>query len=296
MVMARSIARRFDRIVQAWLRPAIRPLRLVSGLVLFGYLTSHLANHALGLVSIAAAETGLRIAMAVWHSVPGTMLLYGAAATHLALALGTLCSRRLLRTPASEILRVALGFGMPLLLIGHFATTRAAFELYGVAPDYHRIVWMLFSSGGEGRQLALLAPGWVHGCLGLNFAFGRRPLWRRIRPLLFGAALLLPVLGALGFLSMGRELTVLGADPVWRAAHVTLLDARQHAGVEHVRQWLLAAYAGLIGVALLVRAIRAALEYRPRHDRPSLTTTVAKPVPARARRASPSRALRISTR
>jgi hypothetical protein len=149
--------------------------------VLFGYLASHLANHALGLVSIAAAETGLRIAMAVWHSAPGTLLLYGAAATHLALALGTLCSRRLLRMPASKILRVALGFGMPLLLIGHFATTRAAFELYGVAPDYHRIVWMLFSSGGEGRQLALLAPGWVHGCLGLNFAFGRRPLWRRRR-------------------------------------------------------------------------------------------------------------------
>jgi hypothetical protein len=57
MVTAQSIARRFDRIVQARLRPAIRALRLVSGLVLFGYLASHVANHALGLVSIAAAET-----------------------------------------------------------------------------------------------------------------------------------------------------------------------------------------------------------------------------------------------
>jgi adenylate cyclase len=296
MVTARSIARRFDRIVRARLCPAVRPLRLVSGLVLFGYLTSHLANHALGLVSIAAAETGLRIAMAVWHSAPGTLLLYGAAATHVALALGTLCSRRLLHMPASEILRVALGFGMPLLLIGHFATTRAAFELYGVAPDYHRIVWMLFSSDGEGRQLALLAPGWVHGCLGLNFAFGRRPLWRRLRPLLFGAALLLPVLGALGFLAMGRELAVLGADPVWRAAHVTLLDAPERAGVEHVRQWLLAVYAGLIGVAVLLHGVRAALDNTPGRHPLSLPTTMAKPVSARARRTSPSRPLRISPR
>jgi adenylate cyclase len=296
MVKPQSIARRFDRIVQAGLRPAIRPLRLGSGLVLFGYLASHLANHALGLVSIAAAETGLRIAMAVWHSGPGTLLLYGAAATHLALALGTLCSRRLLRMRASEILRVGLGFGMPLLLIGHFATTRGAFELYGVTPDYHRIVSMLFSSGGEGRQLALLAPGWVHGCLGLNFAFGRRPLWRRLRLLLFGAALLLPVLGALGFLAMGRELVVLGADPVWRAAHVTLLKAPQRAGVEHVREWLLGVYAGVIAVALLTRTMRGALDNTPGPHRLSVPPTEGKPVSTRGRRARASSRLRISAR
>jgi adenylate cyclase len=266
MATLRSVARRLVRIVRARRGPAVRRLRLGSGLVLFGYLASHLANHSLGLVSIAVAERGLRIAMAVWHSAPGTSLLYGAAATHFALALGTLCSRRLTRMPPSDLLRIAFGFGIPWLLIGHFATTRAAFELYGVPPDYHRIVWMLFSSGGEGRQLALLAPGWVHGCLGLNFAFGRHPLWRRLRPLLFGAALLLPVLAALGFLAMGRELAALGADPAWRAAHVALLDARQHAGVEHLREWLLAAYAGAIGAALLARTLRAALEKgRGRH-------------------------------
>src|SRR5512143_2360913 len=296
MVTLRSVARRFVRVARAGRSPAVRRLRLGSGLVLFGYLVSHLATHSLGLVSIALAERGLRIAMAVWHSAPATLLLYGAAAAHFALALGTLCSRRLLRMPPADILRIAFGFGIPVLLIGHFATTRAAFELYGVTPDYHRIVWMLFSSGGEGRQLALLAPGWLHGCLGLNFAFHRRPLWRRLRPLLFGAALLLPVLAALGFLAMGRELAVLGADPAWRAAHVTLLDARQHAGVDHVRQWLLAAYAGAIAVALLVRAIRAVLEHRAEAHPPSLPPAAARPASARPKRASPSTALRISAR
>jgi hypothetical protein len=54
--------------------------------------------------------------------------------------------------------------------------------------------------------MGLLAPGWLHGCLGLNFAFGRRPLWRRYRIMLFAVALLLPVLSALGFVEMGREL------------------------------------------------------------------------------------------
>jgi adenylate cyclase len=289
-----SIARLLHRVMHVRLQWTIHPLRLGSGLVLFAYLAAHLANHALGLVSVATAETGLRAATMVWHSAAGTLLLYGAAATHLALAIGTLCSRRVLRVPVSEVFRIVLGFGIPLLLIGHFATARGAFELYGVPPDYHRIVWMLFSSGGEGRQLALLAPGWLHGCMGLNFAFGHHPFWRRLRPLLFAAALLLPVLAALGFLAMGRELVLLGADPVWRAAHVTLLDVRQRAGVEHLREWLLAVYLGAIGVALIVHAMRCALESTPTRLPPSRPALAATSASARAKSASNARPLRMS--
>src|SRR5260221_1509141 len=189
-----------------------RDLRLGSGLVLFAFVTAHLANHALGLVSVNVAEAGLRVAVAFWHSPPGTVLLYSAAAIHLALALVAVYERRTLRMPAPEALRIALGFGIPLLLIGHLTSTRFAFELYGLRSDYARIVWALWTSDSEGRQLALLAPGWLHGCFGLNFVFGCRPLYRRLRPFLFGAALLLPVLAGLGFLAMGRELAVLGAD------------------------------------------------------------------------------------
>src|SRR2546422_10060523 len=96
-----------------------RDLRLGSGLVLFGYVTAHLANHALGLVSVNVAEVGLRMAVAFWHSLPGTALLYSAAAIHVALALVAGHARRTLRMPAAEALRIALGFGIPLLLIGH---------------------------------------------------------------------------------------------------------------------------------------------------------------------------------
>jgi adenylate cyclase len=237
-----------------------RDLRLGSGLVLFAYVTAHLANHALGLVSVNAAEAGLSVAVAFWHSLPGTVLLYSAAAIHLALALVAVHERRTLRIPAAEALRVALGFGIPLLLIGHLASTRFAFELYGLRSDYARIVWALWTSDGEGRQLALLAPGWLHGCLGLNFAFGHRPLFRRMRPLLFGAALLLPVLAALGFLSMGRELAVLGADRAWLEAHVPLMNAGQKIRLGHIRDGLLAVYFGAISLVLVARELRSVLE------------------------------------
>jgi len=152
-----------------------RDLRLGSGLVLFAYVTAHLANHALGLISVNVAEVGLRLAVAFWHSLLGTVLVYSAASIHVALSIGAVYERRTLRMPATEALRIALGFGIPLLLIGHLTSTRFAFELYGVRSDYARIVWTLWTSDSEGRQLALLAPGWLHGCFGLNFASGRRP-------------------------------------------------------------------------------------------------------------------------
>lgn len=239
-----------------------RDLRLWSGLVLFTYLAAHLTNHALGLVSLSAAEIGLRLAVAVWHSSPGTALLYGAAVTHLALAVRAVYERRTLRMPPIEAVRIALGFGMPLLLIGHFATARVGYELYGLRPDYHRIVWALWNSDGQGRQLALLAPGWVHGCLGVNLAFGRSQVYRRLRPLLLGIALLLPLLSALGFLAMNRELAALGENRAWLETHVSIMDENQSIALARIRDALLVAYVGVIGVALAGRALRAMLQHR----------------------------------
>jgi adenylate cyclase len=60
----------------------VRNARLITGLILFAYLTVHLSNHALGLISLNAAENALRLAVIFWHSWLGTSLLYGAATVH----------------------------------------------------------------------------------------------------------------------------------------------------------------------------------------------------------------------
>jgi adenylate cyclase len=202
-------------------------LRLGSGLILFAYVAAHFTNHALGLISVAAAERGLRVAVAIWHTLPGTVLLYGAAGIHITLAFVALYEHRTMRMPPMELLRIVLGFGIPTLLIAHAVTTRLAFEAYGAQPSYARIVWMLWHSNHECRQLALLAPGWLHGCLGLNFAFGRRAWFQRMRLILFGAALLLPILATLGFLAMLKEVSILAQDPAWFNTNVLSLDAGQ---------------------------------------------------------------------
>ena len=212
------------------------------------------------MISVEVAERGLRVAVAVWHSLPGTVLLYGAAGIHITLAFVALYDRRTLRMPPLEALRIALGLGIPTLLIAHAVTTRLAFEAYGAQPDYARIVWMLWHSNREGRQLALLVPGWLHGCLGLNFAFGRRVWYQRLRLILFGAALLLPVLAVLGFLTMVKEIALLAQDPAWLNANILSLNAVQTNALARTSSGLLAMYFAAIGAVFVARLLRRAVE------------------------------------
>jgi hypothetical protein len=151
-------------------RGVLRRLRLLSGLVMFAYITTHLVNHALGVISFALAESGLRLEMAFWRGTMPTIALYGAAAVHFLLALWTLHNRREWRLPAIEILRLASGFSFPLLLIGHAVTTRLGDTLFGIRPSYELVITNLLMAGRQGMQLALLAPGWMHGCLGIWIA------------------------------------------------------------------------------------------------------------------------------
>jgi adenylate cyclase len=235
-------------------------LRLGSGLILFAYVTVHFTNHALGLISIAVAERGLRVAVAVWHSFPGTVLLYGAAGVHIALAFAALYQHRTLRMPPMELIRIALGFAIPTLLIAHAVTTRYAFEAYGAEPDYARVVWMLWHSNREGRQLALLVPGWLHGCMGLNFAFGQRAWYQRLRLILFGVALMLPILATLGFLEMLKEVSILAQDTAWFDAHVLSPDAVQASTLARASDGLLALYLALIGAVFVAPLVRRSVE------------------------------------
>lgn len=241
--------------------PSQRHLRLGSGLVMFLYVATHFIDHALGLVSLDIAERALAASVWVWHSAPGTVLLYGAVTVHVVLALHAVYQRRTLRMPPMQVLRLVLGFCMPILLIGHVVFTRTATELHGWPPTYHRVVWSLWLADSEGRQLALQAPGWVHGCLGLQLAFGHRAWWQRLRPALFGAALLLPVLSGLGFLSMGRAMAALANDPAW-LAQLPPPDIAKQLALGQLRDDVLWIWFSIIGAVFLAREVRAWVERR----------------------------------
>jgi adenylate cyclase len=233
-----------------------RTLRLASGLVLFAYITMHLANHALGLISLDAAEAGLKIALMVWHSWPGTVLLYGAFVFHFFNALWAVYEMRTFRMPPAELLRIVLGFWLPIALIGHVAATRIAFELFNQSSTYSLVIGNLWASGLPGWQMGLLAPGWIHGCLGLHFAFNRKLFYIRLRYVLFATALLLPVLSAVGFLMMGRELTAATLRDQVPIDYYNSATILQRAAILHWRDSLMAIYMIMVAVTFCVRTGR----------------------------------------
>jgi adenylate cyclase len=225
------------------------------------YLAAHMVNHCLGLWSLALAERGLRAAVAVVHFMPITVVLYGAFSLHLVLALAGIWQRPSLKMPWSEVLRIALGLGFPLLLIGHVFATRVSYEWFQLPPEYGRVVTGLIASGSEGRQLALLAPGWIHGCLGLDLSLRRRRQFQVWRRLFWVLAVVLPLCAAAGFLAMEREVSSLLGDPQW-LDRLTLKLAVEHRDLVRSRRDLLVdAYLVLV---LTVIAVRGLMLYRAR--------------------------------
>ena len=91
----------------AW-RSRWRPvrLRLVSGLLLLFYAATHLINHALGLVSLAAAEGGRIVFLAFWRLPAIELTLLAALLVHTLLGMWTLWQRRSLRMSAIEALQL----------------------------------------------------------------------------------------------------------------------------------------------------------------------------------------------
>ena len=231
--------------------PTVRLLRLASGQVMWVYIACHFLNHALGLASLGAAEAALKIAAAVWQSWPGTLLLYGAFGTHVALALHGLHQRHTLRLPPLELMRIGFGLTIPLLLFGHVVGTRVAYSLYAEPAQYQRVVAGLLSSGNTGWQLALLAPGWLHGCMGLNVALRHHGWYRRWRALLIGFVITLPLCAAGGYWAMTRDVAALGVVAV-----PTTMSAAQRLALGELRQHLLTAYFALLAAVLASRSWR----------------------------------------
>ena len=250
---------------QAWL--VVRKVRLATGLVLFAYVLSHLLNHALGLVSLATAETGRVWFLAIWRSWLGTVLLYGSLLVHLLLALWSIYRRRTLKMPTWEAAQLVLGLAIPPLLVQHVIGTRALHEIAGIEDSYAYIglvLWHWLPEKGL-QQVVTLAVAWLHGCIGVHFWLRLRPWYREWLPFFYGAALLVPVLATLGFVDLGREVAVLARDEAWLAAAKARIGQPEATVLAGANAALNAAYwtmAGLLAATLALRAARLWLDRR----------------------------------
>ena len=242
-----------------------RGLRLWSGSILGLYLLCHFVNIAFGLVSVGAMEAAAPVLADPWHSLLGTVLLGGAFLIHFGLSLRALHRRRTLQMSAREAAQLGLGLVLPFLITSHVVAARIEPALTGMATtfaDQVDALWVRNPVAGARQGLALVVA-WAHGCFGFWFALRGRGWFQRWTWLLYGIALLVPILALLGFAEAGREIV--------NFADVAATVTRPPPGpisAEDLHQALLLGFAGSLGLVLVARAAR---QWRGRHRRVRVT-------------------------
>jgi len=186
-----------------------RRLRITTGLILATYITIHLSNHTLGLISLEAMEAMRKFVTPFWRSWIGGLLIYGSLLTHFGLALLSLYRRTTLRMPVWELAQLLLGLSIIPLLAGHVAATWGARVLMGFDVNYeYSLSGILSNDWVLARQSLLLIVAWSHVVIGLHF-FLRLFRWYRGWKLhLYPVVILIPLLVILSIGRIGIELEV----------------------------------------------------------------------------------------
>ncbi len=183
----------------------VRLVRVTTGVVLFAFAATHLLNHALGLISIDVMEDVRVLRVAITRSWPGTIILATSLIVHIALGLRRFARRRVLQMKLSEAIQLLFGICIPLLLFKHIIGMRFAHELYGVNDNYVYALFVLWPNFAI-DQFTLITLVWVHGCIGLHVWLAMRPWYQRALPVIFAAAIIIPVMSYAGFSVAGRAI------------------------------------------------------------------------------------------
>jgi adenylate cyclase len=243
-------------------------LRTGSGLIIGVYVTLHLTNHALGLISVQTQEAARPWFMAFWQSPPGQVLLYGSISVHAFCALVALVRRRHYRMPAWEATQIVIGLAIPYLLLVHIVNTRGTRILTGIDITYpYEIANLWVVPWNRFCQIALVLLVWVHFAVGLHFWLRLRGWYRRTFPIFLLAYVLIPTAALLGFAEVGMTMSAHArSDPGWfeqMKTHGVPADPHWAILRAELKQWVGPAWLVLVGLVFIGAQIR---NWRRRHD------------------------------
>ncbi|TAJ29732.1 adenylate/guanylate cyclase domain-containing protein [Bosea sp. (in: a-proteobacteria)] len=233
-----------------------RDIRFVSGLVLLFFATTHFLNHALGIFGVGVMEQAQSWRFAIWGSWPGTVALYGSFVVHPLFALIRVAQRRTFKMPAREMIQIALGLTIPLLLVDHIIGTRVMGSYFGVDESYHAVLRRLWPTYAVTQSLLLLLV-WTHGVIGVHFLLRARESYRHWRDAFLLGAVLVPLLALIGFSVAAREAMQMSLPP-------ELMTQAQQAMANFNVATAKSTFYGLVGFFVLFVGVR---EFRVRTTR-----------------------------
>jgi adenylate cyclase len=246
----------------------IRRVRLLTGLAMLSYVTMHLLNHAVGLVSLDAMEQTMKFVFSIWSKRPMQALLYGSFLVHYLLALWALYQRRSLHLRAAELAQLILGFAIPLLLVRHVVMTRVSDTFFHTDVGYETyLLWVYFVRSPQllFLQLPALVVAWAHAMIGLHFWLRVRPWYERVRAIALIVAVLVPVLSLLGTVEAGRAVMTLAQAPGWSGSafsRMTLPNTQSENALFAIADALTWFFAAAVAAVLAARLVRRAWQRR----------------------------------
>ncbi len=199
------------RAASSWMRS----VRAVTGLYLLFYVTLHLLNLCIGLVSLEAMDAARPYLSGIWTGPGLGAVLILCLLVHYLLGLWSLYQRPSLSGNAQDVVQALSGLVILPLLATH-AIGVSGLKNANVDVTYemlNRLFWL--SNPGIGfTQVLLISVVWIHGCAGLFIWLRARAGAAQVLPWLYPLAVAVPVFALLGYTQAGRLVLAEGLGPV----------------------------------------------------------------------------------
>lgn len=185
----------------------VRGLRIGTGLVLFIFVTLHLINVSLGLVSLEAMEAGRPYFMEMWSNPVGGNILIVSMVVHMALGLAAVYWRNTLRLAPYDAVQLVSALLIVPLMAAHILGVTLVSSVFDTNTTFRSILlffWVYEPLSGLMQVLGLAAV-WIHGCIGVFAWLRLKAWWGRFTIVAYPLAVAIPVMALLGFVNAGND-------------------------------------------------------------------------------------------
>lgn len=195
-------------------RTLLRSLRIYSGLYLLLYVTLHLINLSLGLISIEAMDAARPYLSGIIGHPTLRPILSTALLVHYLIGLWSVYNRPRISGTPQDLVQALSGLAIVPLMAIHVVGV-IMLQDANVVTSYDMLIGVFWiSNPGYGLlQVLLLSVAWVHGAAGLFMWLRSMPSMAHRLSWIYPLGVAVPVLALLGFTAAGRIALVNNLGP-----------------------------------------------------------------------------------